>query len=48
LELVDIEVVELKSVEGIGVVEIQAIEEMKRRRAKEILEGREEIISSKK
>ena len=35
---VDIEVVELKLVEGIRVIEIEAIEEIEKRRAKEILE----------
>jgi hypothetical protein len=48
LELVDMEAVELKSVEGTGVVEMEAVEEMERRRAKEILKGREEIIFGKK
>ena len=48
IEPVDIKAVELKSVERTGAVEIEAVEEIKRRRAKEISTGREEIISSKK
>jgi len=48
IEPVDIKAVELKSVERTGAVEIEAVEEIKRRRAKEISKGREEIISSKK
>ena len=48
MEPVDMEAVELKSVERTGAVEMEAVEEMERRRAKEISEGREEIISGKK
>ena len=48
MEPVDIEAVELKSVERTGAVEIEAVEEIEKRRAKEISEGREEIISNKK
>jgi hypothetical protein len=48
IEPVDIEAVELKSIERTGVIEIKAIKEIERRRAKEISKGREEIISGKK